>query len=122
MGEILISGPNVMLGYLNDPEETKKVLEKDKDNVVWLHTGDMGKMDEDGFIYFDGRLKRIIISSGYNLYPNHIESVIIKHPMVEEVCVIGVDHPYKSQVAKAFVVLKSGAREDTVRREIKNYV
>lgn len=119
VGEILISGPNVMLGYLNDPEETKKVLEKDKDNVVWLHTGDMGKMDEDGFIYFDGRLKRIIISSGYNLYPNHIESVIMKHPMVEEVCVIGVDHPYKSQVAKAFVVLKSGAREDTVRREIK---
>lgn len=76
-------------------------------------------MDEDGFVYFDGRLKRIIISSGYNLYPNHIESVIMKHPMVEEVCVIGVDHPYKSQVAKAFVVLKSGAREDTVRREIK---
>lgn len=119
VGEILISGPNVMLGYLNDKAETDKVLEKDKEGTVWLHTGDMGKMDEDGFVYFDGRLKRIIVSSGYNLYPNHIESIIMKHEMVEEVCVIGVPHPYKTSVAKAFVVLKSGAKEESVRREIK---
>lgn len=119
VGEILISGPNVMIGYLNDEEQTKKTLIKDDDGVVWLRTGDMGSMDEDGFIYFAQRLKRVIISSGYNLYPSHIESVIRKYPYVEDVCVIGISHPYKVQVAKAFIVLRDGVSEDKAKKEIK---
>lgn len=119
-GEILISGPNVMIGYLNDPEETNKTLVKDKDGLVWLKTGDIGKMDENGFVYFVQRLKRIIISSGYNLYPSHIENVILKCPKVETVCVIGIPHPYKTQVAKAFIVLKDSEEDfDSVKREIR---
>ncbi len=121
-GEICISGPNVMLGYLNDLEETKKTLIKDDDGRVWLHTGDIGKMDENGFVYFAQRLKRIIISSGYNLYPSHIEEIIEKHPAVESACVIGIPHPYKTQVAKAFMVLKPGITpSDDLKREIKNF-
>jgi len=119
-GEICIAGPSVMLGYLNNQEETDKTLEEDKNGVVWLHTGDIGKIDENGFVYFTQRLKRIIISSGYNLYPAHIESIIEGHPSIETVCVVGVSHPYKTQVAKAFMVLKPGVQEsDDLKREIK---
>lgn len=120
-GEIVISGPNVMLGYLNNDEETKKVLVKDHDGRVWLHTGDMGKMDKNGFVYFVQRIKRIIVSSGYNLYPSHVENVILKHESVQNVCVVGKNHPYKGKVLKAFIVLKEGAQaSDDVLAEIKN--
>jgi long-chain acyl-CoA synthetase len=119
-GEILISGPNVMLGYLNNEEETKKVLELDKDNRVWLHTGDIGKMNENGYVYFIQRLKRIIISSGYNLYPSFIESVILKHQEVKSCCAIGVSHPYKGQVVKVFIVLRNKNVDlDKVKSELK---
>ena len=121
-GEILISGPSVMLGYLDNKEETDKVLTKDLDGRVWLHTGDMGKMDKDGFVYFVQRIKRVIISSGYNLYPSLIEEVILQNPLVESVCVIGIPHPYKTQVAKAFVVLKNGViAGDSIKRELKKH-
>lgn len=121
-GEILISGPSVMIGYLNNKEETDKVFTKDKDGRVWLHTGDIGKMDENGFVYFVQRLKRVIVSSGYNLYPSHIEEVLLKNPLVESVCVIGVPHPYKTQVAKAFVVLSNGVNgSDSIKRELKKH-
>lgn len=121
-GEILISGPSVMLGYLNNDEETDKVLVKDSNGRVWLRTGDIGKMDENGFVYFVQRLKRVIVSSGYNLYPSHIEDVILKNPLVESVCVIGVSHPYKTQVAKAFVVLSKGVvASDNIKRELRNH-
>lgn len=120
VGEICISGPNVMIGYLSDKEETNKVLEKDSKGRTWLHTGDLGKMDSDGFIYFTQRLKRVIISSGYNLYPSHIESIIRKHPLVSEVCVIGKPHPYKNEVAKAFITLiNNDVNKDKVIKEIK---
>lgn len=119
-GEICISGPNVMIGYLDNPEETSKTLIKDEDGIIWLHTGDIGSMDKDGFVYFTQRLKRIIISSGYNLYPSHIESIIEKCPQVETVCVIGIPHPHKGQVAKAFIVLKDGMEAtEGIKREIK---
>ncbi len=120
VGEICISGPNVMIGYLSDKEETNKVLEKDSKGRIWLHTGDLGKMDNDGFIYFTQRLKRVIISSGYNLYPSHIESIIRKHPLVSEVCVIGKPHPYKNEIAKAFITLiNNDVNKDKVIKEIK---
>ncbi len=121
-GEICISGPNVMLGYFNNSEETDKVLVKDETGRVWLHTGDMGKMDKNGFVYFVQRLKRIIISSGYNLYPSHIESVLSNYPGVETVCVVGKKHPHKGHIAKAFIVLKDGiAGNDEMKKDIKKY-
>ena len=105
-GEMVISGPTVMHGYLRSRKETKETLRKHKDGRIWLHTGDQGLMDKDGFIYFKQRIKRMIVSSGYCLYPQYIENTIEGHPDVMRSCVIGIDHPYKVQVAKAFIVLK----------------
>lgn len=121
-GEIVISGPTVMQGYLNNDKETKEVLKKHKDGLTWLHTGDIGVMDKDGYVYFKQRLKRIIVSSGYNLYPNRIEKVINELPIVDTSCVIGIEHPYKVQVAKAFVVLKQDIdANETIRNEIYDH-
>ena len=111
-GEIVISGPTVMKGYLNQEEETADTLKVHEDGLTWLHTGDLGYMDEDGFIYFKQRLKRVIVSSGYCIYPQYIENVIDAHPDVLMSCVIGIPHPYRVQVAKAFVVLKNGVEPD----------
>ena len=121
-GEILISGPSVMKGYLDDEEETKQTLRKHKDDLTWMYTGDLGYMDKDGFIYFKQRLKRMIISSGYCLYPQYIENIIDSHPKVLMSCVIGIEHPYKVQVAKAFIVLRNGyTPNDELLKEIKEY-
>lgn len=106
-GEIVISGPTVMDGYLRDKKETKQTLKKHKDGRLWLHTGDLGIMDKDGYVYYKGRLKRLIVSSGYCLYPQYIENIIDAHPKVMMSCVIGIPHPYKVEVAKAFIVLKN---------------
>jgi len=118
-GEICVSGPTVMVGYLNDKEETNNVLKRHKDGRVWLHTGDLGYISPDGIIYFTGRLKRMIVSSGFNVYPSVIEEVIEQHPDVSKCCVIGIPHKYKQHVAKAFIVLESD-REPTpqIKREI----
>jgi len=102
-GEICISGPNVMLGYLNNEKETNQVLRYHDDGKVWLHTGDVGSMDKDGTVIFKQRIKRIIISSGYNVYPSYIENVIISHPDVLACTVIGIPDKYKGQVAKAYI-------------------
>ena len=121
-GEIVISGPTVMKGYFDNKKETKEVLKKHDDGHIWLHTGDLGYMDSDGFVYYKQRIKRMIISSGYNLYPSRIESVIEELPFVVKSCVIGVPHPYKIQVAKAFVVLKDGIdKNETLRNEIYDH-
>lgn len=121
-GEICISGPTVMMGYLNDIEETKKVLVKHDDGKVWLHTGDIGCMDQDGFVYFKQRLKRLIISSGYNIYPSYIENIIMKLDDVASCVVIGISHPYKKQVAKAYIVLKDGVKPTTaIKKKIKKH-
>ncbi len=107
-GEICISGPSVMLGYLDQPEETANTLRVHGDGRVWLHTGDLGTMDEDGFIYFRQRLKRMIVTSGYNVYPSQIENILDGFESVQMSCVIGVPDPYKVQKVKAFVMLKAG--------------
>ncbi|MBO4276731.1 acyl--CoA ligase [Candidatus Saccharibacteria bacterium] len=107
-GEICISGPLVMMGYLNDEAETAQSLRLHDDGKLWLHTGDLGYLGEDGLFYFAQRLKRMIISSGYNIYPTHLESIINSHEAVLTSTVIGIDHPYKGQVPKAFIVLKPG--------------
>ena len=109
IGEICISGPSVMLGYMDNPKETAHTLQfHDEDGLVWLHTGDLGYMDEDGFVYYKQRLKRMIISSGYNIYPSQLENIIDSHPAVLMSTVIGVPDPYKMQKVKAFIVLRPG--------------
>lgn len=115
-GEIVINGPTVMHGYYHSRKETKETLRKHSDGLTWLHTGDQGLMDNDGFIYFKQRIKRMIVSSGYCLYPGYIENVIDEHEAVSMSCVIGINHPYKVQVAKAFIVLKNKneANEETL--------
>lgn len=119
-GEICISGPLVMMGYLGDDAETAQAIRLHDDGKLWLHTGDIGFLGEDGLIYFAQRLKRIIISSGYNIYPTHLESIINSHESVLTSTVIGIDHPYKGQVPKAFIVLKPGYRAGKrLEREIR---
>lgn len=119
-GEICLSGPTVMLGYLNEPKETAHTLQLHEDGLVWLHTGDLGSMDEEGFIYFKQRLKRMIISSGYNIYPQTIENVIDSHPDVLYSTVIGIPDDYKGQKVKAFIVLKNGINPtDEIQNSIK---
>lgn len=107
-GEIVLAGPTVMGGYYNKPEETEKALRKHADGLTWLYTGDLGCMDEQGFVYFRGRIKRMIIASGYNVYPAQLENILDAHEKVQMSCIIGVPDPYKMQKVKAFVMLKPG--------------
>lgn len=107
-GEICLCGPSVMLGYINHEEENAQTLRVHADGRTWLHTGDLGLMDEEGFIYFRQRIKRMIVTSGYNVYPSQIENILEGHPAVKRSCVIGVPDPYKMQKVKAFVVLNPG--------------
>jgi len=120
-GEICVSGPTVMLGYLNNEKETNEVLQIHKDGALWLHTGDMGMMTEEGIIYYRQRIKRMIISSGYNIYPNHVEEVIEQHPAVLNCTVVGIAHPYKIEVPKAYIVLKNGYNPLTIKSSIKEH-
>jgi len=108
VGEICISGPTVMLGYEGRPEETSNTLKTHSDGRIWLHTGDLGMMDEDGFVYFRQRIKRMIVSSGYSIYPSQLENIIDSFKGVKMSCVIGVPDPYRIQRPKAFVVLEDG--------------
>ena len=107
-GEITVSGPTVMKGYDNNEEETAGALQMHEDGRIWLHTGDLGMMDEEGFIYFRQRIKRMIISSGYSVYPSQLENVIESHEDVLISCVIGVPDDYRMQRIKAFIVLRDG--------------
>ena len=112
VGEIVVNSKALMMGYLNDESETNEALQIHNDGHIWLHTGDLGCMDNEGFLYYKGRIKRMIITSGYNVYPSHIEEVIESHPAVLQCTVVGVPHPYKQEVPKAFIVLKSDVGED----------
>ena len=117
-GEILLAGPTVMKEYMNNPEETAKTLTRGADGLTWVHTGDLGVMDNEGFIYFHGRAKRMIISSGYNVYPGQIENVLDSHDYVQMSCVIGVPDPYKMQKVKAFVKLVPGIEPNEMTKSI----
>ena len=107
-GEICLAGPTVMMEYVNHPQETADTLRKHADGLTWVHTGDLGVMDKDGYIYFRQRIKRMIVTSGYNVYPSQIEGILDKNECVHMSCVIGVKDPYKMQKVKAFIVLKPG--------------
>ena len=122
IGEICISGDCVMQGYLDNEEETNKVVRVHEDGRRWVHTGDLGYMDSDGVFFFVQRLKRMLIVSGYNVYPAHIENILLEHPDIANVGVIGIPHPYKVQVPKAFIVLKEGVEGDAQKiLDIKEY-
>ncbi len=108
-GEICLYGPAVMMGYLDQPEETAAVLKKHDDGLVWLHTGDIATMDADGFFYFKLREKRMIKSSGMNVYPAQVEEQLFKHESIAECCVIGVPDKQQVEKVKAFVALKDAS-------------
>ena len=122
VGEICVTGPTVFMGYINEDKETKNTLVKHTDGKIWLHTGDLGYIDKNGFVYYTSRLKRMIISNGYNIYPIELEEIIKKCKYVEDCTVVAVPHKIKSQTPKAVIVLKKDV-EDTlaVRSEIRKY-
>lgn len=107
-GEIIMTGPTLMSGYLKNPEETAQTLKLMPDGNIWLYTGDLGHMDEEGFIYFSQRIKRMIITNGYNVYPGQLENVIDSVPEVAYSCVIGVKDERRGQKVRAYVVLQDG--------------
>ena len=117
-GEILIAGPTVMMEYINHPQETAQTLRRHADGLTWIYTGDLGVMDSEGFIYFRGRAKRMIITSGYNVYPGQIENILDANELIHMSCVIGVPDSYKMQKVKAFVMLKPGVPENDDTKEL----
>ena len=121
-GEILLAGPTVMKEYMNHPDETFRTLRHHSDGLTWVYTGDLGTMDEEGFIYFRGRAKRLIISSGYNIYPGQLENILDAHEKIQMSCVIGVPDAYKMQKVKAFVKLVPGTpANDETKNELMAY-
>ena len=121
-GEILLAGPTVMKEYMKHPDETAQTLRHHADGLTWVYTGDLGSMDEQGFIYFKGRAKRMIISSGYNVYPGQIENILDAHEFVQMSCVIGVPDAYKMQKVKAFVKLSPDvAPNDKTKQALMDY-
>lgn len=121
-GELCVSGPTVMIGYRNNPEETENTLRVHADGKVWLHTGDMAEIDEDGFVHYKLRIKRMMITSGFNVYPTQIESVIEELDFVEKCVVVSIPHQYKKEVAKAYIILKNGKeKSEETKNEIREY-
>lgn len=122
IGEICLCGPSIMKGYLDNPKATSDILHLHDDGKTFIHTGDLGYMDDDGVLFYVQRLKRMIIVSGYNVYPTHVEEIIMEHPDVENCGVVGIPHPYKVQVPKAYIVLKDGVKDNIlVKKSIKDY-
>ena len=119
-GEVWVKGPNVFVGYWNDPDATARVLDEDG----WLHTGDVGTIDADGYLYLLDRAKDLIIVSGFNVFPAEVEEVLMKHPAVFEAGVVGVPHPQTGEAVRAFVVLSPGAvaDEDTLIDHCHDYI
>ncbi|HEX8685150.1 MAG TPA: AMP-binding protein, partial [Pyrinomonadaceae bacterium] len=108
-GELCIAGPQVMKGYWNRPDETAVALREDAAGRTWLYTGDVARVDADGFTYIVQRKKDMIIVSGFNVYPSEVESVLYEHPAVMEAAVVGTPDAYRGEAVIAFVVLKQGA-------------
>ncbi len=121
-GELCVSGPTVMIGYRNNTAETENTLRVHSDGKTWLHTGDMAAIDEDGFVHYKLRIKRMMITSGFNVYPTQIEAVVEQLDFVEKCVVVSIPHPYKKEVAKAFIVLKDGkSKTPETENEIREY-
>lgn len=108
-GEIALAGPTLMLGYINNPEETDKTIQADENGIRWLYTGDIGSMDEDGYLYFKSREKRMLKVSGVSVYPMQVEQVLESHELVFRACVVGVPDDYQMTSVKAYIVLEDQA-------------
>jgi len=113
-GEITVKGPQIMQGYYRMPKETAQTLKNG-----WLHTGDIGRMDEEGYLYIVDRKKDMIIAGGYNIYPNEIDQVLFEHPKILEACTIGVPDPYRGETVKSFIVVNPG--EELSEDEVIDY-
>ncbi len=121
-GELCVSGPTVMIGYRNNPEETANTLRTHADGKIWLHTGDMASIDSDGFVHYNLRIKRMMITSGFNVYPTQIESVVEQLDFVDKCVVVPIPHQYKKEVAKAYIVLKNGKEKNAeTENEIREH-
>lgn len=121
-GEICVTGPSLMLGYINQDEETENILKTHYDGKTWLHTGDLGFMSKDGILHYQSRLKRMIISNGYNIYPIELEEIINKCRYVAQSTVVAIKHKVKQEVPKAVIVLKKGVElTSTIEKEIRDY-
>jgi len=119
MGEIVMSSVTNMMCYYNDPEETDITLKKHSDGKVWIHSGDLGTVDEDGFFFFKGRIKRMIVTSGYNVFPVELENIIEGHELVARCCVVGVPDKERVEKVKACIVLKDGVeKSEEVKKEL----
>ena len=116
VGEVLVRGGNVMLGYWNNPEATAAALDKDG----WLHTGDVGKVDADGYYYIVSRIKEMIISMGENIYPREVEEVVYQFKGIKDAAVIGIDDKLRGQVGACFYDVQDGAKVDV--RELKKFL
>jgi acyl-CoA synthetase (AMP-forming)/AMP-acid ligase II len=119
-GEICVRGPQVMKGYFNQPEETANAI---RDG--WMHTGDLGRMDEDGYVYVVDRLKDMVIVSGFKVFTRELDDVLVKHPDVDMAASIGVPDPERpgSERVAAFVILKSGVeRSDAEKERLLGYL
>jgi long-chain acyl-CoA synthetase len=108
VGELAAAGPQIMKGYWNRPDETAKTIRTDENGKVWLFTGDMARMDEDGFFYIADRKKDLILVGGYNVFPREVEEVLYEHPKVQEVVVAGIKDKYMGESVKAYIVLREG--------------
>ena len=121
-GELCVCGPTVMIGYRNNPDETGNTLRVHSDGKTWLHTGDMASIDKDGFVHYKLRIKRMMITSGFNVYPTQIESVVEQLDFVDKCVVVSIPHTYKKEVAKAYIILKNGKeRNAETENEIREH-
>ena len=118
IGEICLSGPTLMLEYINNPEETDKTIRTDENGIRWLHTGDLGYMDEDGYLFFKSRAKRMLKVSGVSVYPMQVEQVLEQHELVFRACVVGVPDDYQMTSVKAYVVLEDPAMATDETKQI----
>ncbi|MDP3096907.1 MAG: AMP-binding protein, partial [Syntrophales bacterium] len=114
-GELIVRGPQVMKGYWNRPEETARTLKGG-----WLHSGDLGKLDEDGYLFIVDRIKDMIKYKGYNVFPRNLEEILYQHPKIKEAAVIGIPDPAVTEYPRAYVVLKEG--EQASAAEIMDYL
>ncbi|HEX9824744.1 MAG TPA: long-chain fatty acid--CoA ligase [Actinomycetota bacterium] len=118
-GELCIAGPQVMKGYWNSPDATEDMIRVHKDGLRWLHTGDIAKMDPDGYFRIVDRKKDMILVSGFNVYPTDVEQVLYRHPKVQKVCVVGIPDETTGEAVKAYIVLKDG--ESATVEEIRQW-
>jgi long-chain acyl-CoA synthetase len=120
-GELVITAPQLMKAYWRNPDETAQTLRRRADGRLWLHTGDIGYMDDEGYVFLTDRKKDLIKTSGYQVWPREVEEVLSSHPAVAEVGVAGVPDSFRGEAVKAWVVLRGGqsASEDELRRHCR---